>query len=517
MESVFLKILNMSISAGWAVLAVLLLRLLLKGAPKWIRCALWGVVGVRLLLPFSLKSHVSLIPSSETLPSNLALSPIPAIDSGIPSVDRVVNPILIDRFSPDPSGSVNPLQVVATVATWIWVAGIAILLLYTLVSYLRLRYRVREATPAHEGVWICDHIDTPFLLGLLRPRIYLPSAITEEDTVYVLAHERAHLQRLDFVWKPLAFLLLSVHWFNPLLWLAFVLFARDMEVACDERVIRRFGAGWKKPYSTALINCSVPHSAIAACPLAFGEVGVKSRIRAVLHYKKPAFWVVIAAGILAAAAAVCLLTDPLSDVGQEDVPHYSFDNIGGILENGNYYFHATVVEMDDTTITVEPSRGTWEYQSSDRIQIPASRVSGEVLGKMKTGDALYIEYNGVIQESYPARITKIYAIETIDMRYSHPLRTYRTSKGSSFPAVYLQPNNRADVNFHVLSSYGMHMATYEIVGDLLIIKSNDSYNHVLTFRMEGDDLVFLEDQSTTTIFWNPTGDDRLYLIPSDEE
>ena len=313
MDAVFLRLLNMSMTASWLCLAVLLVRLLLKKAPKAISCALWALVGLRLLFPFSLESVLSLIPSAEPLPEDMLLSPTPTINSGIPVINEVVNPIISGFLTPHPGDSVNPLQVITTVASYVWIVGVAAMLIYMLVTYLRTRNKVTEAVKIEGSVYECDHVNTPFILGIIRPRIYLPSSMNEADRVFVIAHEKAHLRRLDHLWKPLGFLLLTVYWFNPLLWLGYILLCRDIELACDEKVIKELGTDIKKQYSETLINCSVPRRAISACPLAFGEVSVKGRIKSVLNYKKPAFWIILVAVVALIVTSVCFLTDPPSD------------------------------------------------------------------------------------------------------------------------------------------------------------------------------------------------------------
>lgn len=310
MEAVFLKILNMSITASWIVLAVIVVRLLLRKAPKWIIVLMWGLAGIRLVCPFSLESVFSLIPSAETVPSNILYMDTPTIHSGVAALNSIVNPIISESFAPSVGDSVNPLQVITFISSMIWIAGVAVMLVYTAVSYLRICKKVKEAMPFKENIWVCDHVDSPFILGVIRPRIYLPSAMDGQDIEYVIAHENAHLKRHDHWWKPLGFLLLAIYWFNPILWIAYILLCRDIELACDEKVIWNMGTENKKPYSDALINCSAPRRMIAACPLAFGEVGVKARVKSVLNYKKPAFWIIIAAVITCIIVAVCFLTDP---------------------------------------------------------------------------------------------------------------------------------------------------------------------------------------------------------------
>lgn len=311
MAAVFLKLLNLSISASWLVLAVLILRLGSKRSPKWMNVLLWGIVALRLVLPFSIESALSLIPSAETVsPAVVQFDPAPTITSGVSVIDNAVNPSLSEHFAAVPGMSVNPLYVWTEIAGWVWLIGLGAMLLYALVSYLRLRRRVSVSLPVRENIYLCDAISSPFILGIVKPRIYLPSGLDEVQRQNVLAHEQAHLARYDHWWKPLGFALLAVYWFNPLLWLAYALLCRDIELACDERVIRTMDNSAVKTYSTVLLACSMPHKAVISCPLAFGEVGVKERVRNALHYKKPAFWIVAASAIVCIAVAVCFLTNP---------------------------------------------------------------------------------------------------------------------------------------------------------------------------------------------------------------
>lgn len=311
MAAVFLKLLNLSISASWLVLAVLVLRLISKRSPKWMNVLLWGIVALRLVLPFSIESALSLIPSAETVsPAAVQFDPAPTITSGVSVIDNAVNPSLSEHFAAVPTASVNPLYVWAYLAGWVWLIGLGAMLLYALVSYLRLRRRVSVSLPIRDRIYLCDAISSPFILGVVKPHIYLPSGLDEVQRQNVLAHEQAHLARRDHWWKPLGFALLAVYWFNPVLWLAYTLLCRDIELACDERVIRTMDESAVKTYSTVLLACSMPRKAVITCPLAFGEVGVKERVRNALHYKKPAFWVVAASVAVCVVVAVCFLTDP---------------------------------------------------------------------------------------------------------------------------------------------------------------------------------------------------------------
>ncbi|MGN0493033.1 MAG: M56 family metallopeptidase [Acutalibacteraceae bacterium] len=312
MEALFLKLFNMSVTASWIVLAVIILRPLLKKAPKAVTVFLWGLVGIRLIFPISFESVLSLIPSGEILPSDILTTKTPAIDSGISYFNQAVNPVINNSLAPVVGDSVNPMQVVAFIAAVIWIIGIAAMLIYAVISYIRIYRKVREGVRQEGNIYICDRISAPFILGVFRPKIYLPSAIDRQDAEYVIAHERAHLKRRDHLIKPFGFLLLTVYWFNPVIWIAYILLCRDIELACDERVIKQLGEQAKKPYSSALINCSMPRRSVAACPLAFGEVGVKSRIKSVLNYKKPAFWIIAAALALCVILPVAFLTNPIS-------------------------------------------------------------------------------------------------------------------------------------------------------------------------------------------------------------
>ena len=314
MAAVFLKLLNLSISASWLVLAVLVLRLVSKRSPKWMNVLLWGIVALRLVLPFSIESALSLIPSAETVsPAAVQFAPAPTITSGVKIIDNAVNPSLSEHFAAAPTMSVNPLYVWTEIAGWVWLIGLGAMLLYALVSYLRLRRRVSVSLPVQDHIYLCDAISSPFILGVVKPHIYLPSGLDEVQRQNVLSHEQAHLARRDHWWKPLGFALLAVYWFNPVLWLAYALLCRDIELACDERVIRTMDESAVKTYSTVLLACSMPRKAVITCPLAFGEVGVKERVRNALHYKKPAFWVVAASVAVCVVVAVCFLTNPRTD------------------------------------------------------------------------------------------------------------------------------------------------------------------------------------------------------------
>ena len=379
LENIFVRFVNQSLTAGWLILAVVVLRYIFRKAPKWIFCILWGLVALRLLLPVSFESRLSLIPSTAVLPSDITTTAHPQIHSGIAVVDDFINKWLspskygsraedginkqqiiteennsvnnkrtdsaisqtagsngiypdpaednkdiessTEFFNPGstygklegkPGESANPTQVLSYILSRLWLAGLIGMLLYALASYWLLRHKVMTAVRHVDNIFLSEYVSSPFLLGIIRPRIYLPYEIDENDREYVIAHEKAHIARRDHWWKPLGFILLAVYWFNPLIWAAYILLCRDIESACDEKVISEMGTEERRSYSEALLNVSlgIKHRRIAACPLAFGEAGVKSRIKNVMNYKKPVFWIIVAAIIGCVALAVCFLTDP---------------------------------------------------------------------------------------------------------------------------------------------------------------------------------------------------------------
>lgn len=290
MEALFIQIVKLSISASLLALAAVVLRPLFRRAPKWIPCALWALVGLRLVLPITVHSRVSVVPDPVVITTQV----------------RAYTAAVREEAAALPVAS--PAVSVTRVLAWVWLAGVCAMLVYFLVSSAALHRRVRGSSIRSEGVRVSEWAQTPFVLGVLRPVIILPTGLAEEDLPYILAHERAHIRRGDQIWKPLGFVLLSVYWFDPVLWLAYILLCRDIEAACDERVIREMSAEGRRAYSCALLNCAVHRRVISACPIAFGEVGVKARIKSVMNYRRPAFWIILLAVLASVIAAVCLLT-----------------------------------------------------------------------------------------------------------------------------------------------------------------------------------------------------------------
>ena len=328
MSELFLKIVNMSISASWVVIAVLTLRFCLKKAPKWVNVLLWGIVAARMVFPFSIESVLSLIPSAETISPTIMMEQSPSVQTGVPALNHVINPVISGSFTPAPGASANPLQIWIPVLAGIWLFGIAALFLYSAVSYWRLRRKVCEAVILRGNIYQSEKVCSPFVLGIIRPKIYLPYHMDSREMGNVIAHEQTHICRRDHWWKPLGFLLLTIHWFNPLMWLSYVLLCRDIELACDEKVIGEMGNEQRADYTQALVTCSVGRRVIAACPLAFGEIGVKERVKSVMNYKKPAFWIVLASVIVCAVIAVCFLTNPIG---------FQFDVSANTIVSANHF------------------------------------------------------------------------------------------------------------------------------------------------------------------------------------
>ena len=388
MSELFLKIVNMSISASWAVVAVLALRFCLKKAPKWVNVLLWGIVAARMVFPFSIESVLSLIPSAETISPTIMMEQTPSVQTGVPALNHVINPVISSSFTPAPGASANPLQIWIPVLTGIWLFGIAALFLYSAVSYWRLHRKVCEAVILRGNIYQSEKVCSPFVLGIIKPKIYLPYHMDSREMDHVIAHEQTHIRRKDHWWKPLGFLLLTIHWFNPLMWLSYVLLCRDIELACDEKVIREMGNEQRADYTQALVACSVNRRLIAACPLAFGEIGVKERVKSVMNYKKPAFWIVLASVIVCAVIAVCFLTNPIG---------FQFDVSANTIVSANHFDmrnadDPVAIEMTPAQISELNSRlaGVKNCKRSDKYVglTPGYQISAQMQ------DGSYIRISG---------------------------------------------------------------------------------------------------------------------------
>lgn len=528
MDIAFVKILNMSITASWLVLAVIFLRFILKKAPKWIRGILWGFVAIRLICPFSLESVFSLIPSTETIDMTV-YSERPYIDTGVFVVDSSINNYLGDHYFEGVTVPANNASHILTYLCIIWIIGIIVMLFYTLVSYIRIFRKVREAVSVRENIWICDQISTPFIFGIVCPRIYLPSAMADIDKEYVILHEQAHLRRKDHIWKPIGFLILSVYWFNPVLWMAYVLLCKDIELACDEKVVRQLGTEIKKPYSEALINCSAPRKMISVCPLAFGENNVEERIKGVLNFKKPAVWIVVTAVIACIITAICLLTDPVRKDSGLNGNNYSVDKYYysdvisvdkanrlsvnerfAVSEDLNLYhfsddswFYSGILKIQSDTKEIEKlikGQLPLYYQAIGFYKIYATEDCSDVIAIMSNGDIIRVVIS-CYQNPQQRKILSTskleydsdFDIKNIECEETNYLYVYLTENDSAYFSI-VPDTKKCSFSLSRFSSYFGHGA-YEENDNYIIMKTDDDKN-TYTFRKQGSDLIFVANKSS---------------------
>ncbi len=364
MTDLFLTLLNKSIAASFLVLVIFLLRLVFKKAPKALFPVLWAFVALRLVLPALPESAFSLIPSAETIsPENVRYAAHPSVNTGMAFVNAAVNPVLGKAFEIPVGNSVSPLYLISSLMGILWLIGVIGMILYAVISCFVLKKRIKTAICYKENIYQSEAVASPFVLGVFRPRIYLPFSLAEKDFDAVIAHEKAHIARGDTLWKPIGYLLLCVYWFNPLMWLAYMLFCRDIEFACDERVIGRLEPESRAAYSEALLSVSAGKQTLAACPIAFGEGNVKARIKHVLSYKKPAFWVILAAIIACAAILVFFMTNPAgSGVNRPSNGHNPGDElIEGIIQDNTY--------VTSECLYMSPLSSTWPGENDGYLYL----------------------------------------------------------------------------------------------------------------------------------------------------
>ncbi len=458
MKFFFEGILEQSINGGWVILIVLLLRTLLKRAPKWSQELLWGLVAIRLLLPFSIESKFSLVPQKEAI-ETIAIptlgKPIEFLQNGGDYVRETVPPSPINHeptswsiFTPDAIG-------------WIWLAGIAAILIFSVVRLLQLRRKLKEALLLQENIYLCDHVDSPFILGILRPKIYFPSTLSPEEYEPVLAHERAHLKRKDHWIKPLAFLLATCFWFHPLVWVAYFFFCRDLELACDEKAIKDYDLAARKTYTETLLRFGTGRSRALYQPLAFGESNIKGRIKNIVSYKKPTLWIIIGALILCIIAGVCLLTDPKSNA-DFDLDDIGTMNIGAEMPR--------LIYGDDTKVILTGTFGLLQYDVENQEIL--HRVPMERLKKIsllhaysnRTGTTVYIvDYVGEPVYQYD---TNNYELVRFKGTYEPAFEAQAIQKDFQFSATGLYSETyieRGNYNYYLIADADWRMATLKLV------------------------------------------------------
>ena len=534
MEDLFIHVLNISITAGFLVLAIILYRLFAKKAPKWVSVLLWGLVGLRLLLPFDIESAWSLIPSKNTIPTTITHDRYPALDTGFGSVDEIVNPILSGSMEARPEYSSNPMQTLITILGWIWLAVAVCMLLYMAASFIYLRIKTRVKVEREDTIYLCDYVKTPFILGSIRPRIYLPSDISDKDYSLVVAHERSHIRRLDHIWKPLGFLLLSVYWFNPLLWVAYVLLCRDIESACDEKVVSDLGDKEKADYSEALLSLGIKSRVISACPLAFGEVSVKSRVSAIARYKKPATIAIVISLAVCTVFAFCFLTYKknntvaidqgiwyagkvigATDINTacEDVPRFVFTENGDILVQSNNLADLSYVNLGKRH-TAYISENEYEklfeeitfregYDAKhfhDNVKVAwritpsvSSGIQHEEVYLLRSENELYVGFadDGKIPAVYELKFN-----ETVPMY----LYTVRYAADDAIASIVLDTSSgMARITFGSNINYEA-FCTHKYENSKLILTTKDYFELKLVFIDVGGALVFSEKDSDTKGF-----------------
>lgn len=530
MDNIFLNLINISITASYIAIAVIIFRFLLKKAPKAYTCILWLLVGLRLIIPvsdvklFSFTSRFSLIPSSEVLPYDLIdeATPMFNINSGIELIDKRVNYFLNHRYAEGITIPTNTGSNIMNIFGIIWISVFIVIIIYAIGSYIYFRRKSKASICVKGNTFICDYISTPFILGIIKPKILLPSTLGEEESRYVLAHEKAHLKRLDNLWKPIAFILLAVHWFNPIIWISYILFCRDIELACDEYVIKKMNTNDKKAYTTALLNCSIPKKLISAYPLAFGEIGVKERIKAILKYKKPAVITSIIAVILCIITAVCFLSNPQkTNLKEAAISDYTILGAEEIyIDNGKKEFY---IENKDEIINV--------INNLEKIEMSKSPILDRTF---QNGDKIITIYHNNDNSNYysdeldyltfhfnkkckrvwidpnlkPSDIYKVDNPETVLELFESIENNNNIESNQYKKYLYLEDNEKEviapclmlyekDMYFHF--TYSLFSSTfcagdYEIKDNKIILKSYDG--SLYTFEITENGLIFDAENST---------------------
>ncbi len=539
MELFFLKLLNMSINSCYLIVAIIVFRAIFKNVPKRFNVFLWGLVGLRLILPFSFNSTLSLLPSNEAVPEEILTSRAPVINTGITFVNHAVNPVISEGLAPLENLETTPVFNITRLVSFVWIIGTLVILLYGIISYLILKKRV--APSVYNGSsYICDSIKAPFILGIFKPRIYIPSDTEGESVEYILAHERSHIKTLDHVTKLLAFVLLAVYWYNPLVWISFVLFSKDIEMACDERVVKNRGTDYKKLYSAALLNASTKRRFYVVSPLAFGEVGVKNRIKRILSYKRPKALIVAVSLLAIITISVCFMTNPknntptrasivldkgtdLSDVTIE-LLNYDFKSESPYIEIEYKSEYKNVLTFGDSFSLYRKVDGEWVDTAIGEkfffaIGYPVAKGGSfikkySLSGYDMTSPGIYrLETYAVIDETLLSAEEKIggkcYAYiefelkEGIGNSKSIPVNSnvtlvYDNSLEPLYsPSIYLNTISRTFTFYwSMLSSY-FAQGEFELDHYELVLKTNDNFNNVYVFNRTSEGFVFDASRSST--------------------
>ena len=425
MSALFLKILNLSITASWLILAIILIRPIMKKVPKWIQCALWILVAVRLVCPYSIESMFSVIPSSEPIPQNIEMESRTA---------QVINPVIKENIQAAVSANANPMQIMIGVLSYLWILGILVMLGYAIFGIFRLKRLTRVFVEIGENIRACDEVKSPFILGVIKPIIYVPSIYESETLEYVQLHENAHLRRHDNLWKPLGYVLLAIYWFNPLCWAAYILLCRDIEMACDEKVVWELDKEGKAAYSETLLKCSFHQKRILVSPLGFGEVGVKQRVKSVLNYKKPTFVVILFGIVMVIIVALLFLTNPNSEKGIKQTPESD-----SLVEDTESDSSENMIEENATNII--------EFKPSDIQSLSEAAIV------LENGDVYKFENQDILKK-LEAMFSGAKEIKGVGCPISIPLYLYREdgSAGLIYPAMDGCNNFYADGSYYAFET-----------------------------------------------------------------
>ena len=550
MSEAFIRIVNMSITASWLVLAVIAVRFLFKKTPKWILCLLWALVAVRLICPVSIESPLSLIPSTRPLGQEIIF----AAETEKPANGEILDAestVLYEQHEPATNGEIldsegnaiykqNPerydsrtrKQMLLNVLSGIWLAGVGLMFLYTLASYWLLRRKVSTAIAIRKGIYQCDYVDSPFVLGLIRPVIYLPFGMADQDMGYVIAHEQAHIRRKDHWWKPLGFLLLTVYWFNPLMWIAYVLLCRDIELACDEKVIAKLEAEQRADYTQALVACSVNRRMISACPLAFGEVGVKERVKSIMNYRKPKFWLLILAILACVGIAICFLTDHIDSAEEPiETDGMQMQQVSFLYDTEQGYYlligadgvNEIQVSLPDSGGGVINADGS-SFQKGEKVYLEPLQGITDLRGLSITalgenGEVLY----GL---SIPEDASMEDVINTVGSDGWLLAPTERIISTDIAGKTYVYENEGSMGNFTInlyddgtftyyegLASSYFGVGTWQVNGSIVTLADDEELGYPLVnkFIIDGDDLVFTEQGSSNFIYVKVEEGERFHL------
>ena len=404
MEDVFRTLLNMTYTAAAAMLFILALRLVFKWlkAPTWVCYALWGIALFRLLCPFSLESVLALLPSTEPIPQGFLTAQTPEIYTGVAVLNSVVNPALAQSLTPLPTASANPAQLLFFIGGIVWAAGVATVLITGGIGAYKLRRKLNFAIRVEDGVYESEQLNTAFVWGVFRPRVYLPAGLDQKSRAYILLHENTHIRRFDHIWKLLFYAAAAVHWFNPLVWLAFRLFEKDMELSCDESVLKRAKDDIKQPYCETLLSVSAQGKA-GFSPVFFGESGVKARIKNALSYKKPALWVIVGAILLAVAAGAMLVFNPLPSASnflkKGETPVESL--VSSKLNRGYGYDYHVAGSVKSVVFFMEFYRNDPSFS----LDIQGAMVDYKVVPVLEAEGTISLIQYGVLNNSQPSSLS----------------------------------------------------------------------------------------------------------------